>query len=173
MPPSTNSSTPATQLLSSEARKETAFATSSVVPTRPSGMPGTACSTNCDTCCSLIPRLVWYPGVGTTPGLMTLTRMFLPLRSTLHVRANERTAALLAPSDEAHQGADREEPHRHPRGGPAALSGARLRGRWRRRPDAGGRLHPRRLLQPLLLERAAADGGMPARPGQRPRRLPR
>src|SRR6267143_335571 len=111
MPPSTNSSTPATQLLSSEARKETAFATSSVVPTRPSGMPGTACSTNCDTCCSLIPRLVWYPGVGTTPGLMTLTRMFLPLKihaACARKRAHRRLAgAVDAQGHQAGRAGDR------------------------------------------------------------------
>ena len=31
------------------------------------------------------------------PGLSVLTRMLRALRSTVHVRANERTAALLAP----------------------------------------------------------------------------
>jgi hypothetical protein len=34
------------------------------------------------------------PGVAVYPGLNTLTRMSRPLRSTIQVRANERTAAL-------------------------------------------------------------------------------
>src|SRR6201981_1093759 len=33
------------------------------------------------------------PGVSVYPGLNTLTRMWRPLRSTIQVRANERTAA--------------------------------------------------------------------------------
>lgn len=79
------------QLLSSDARNTTALAISSGVPSRPSGMlveivflasdPGT---------------ISLKAGVSVGPGLTALTRMRRSLRSAVHVRANERTAALLA-----------------------------------------------------------------------------
>ena len=56
IPPSTNSSMPLTKLLSSEARKTTALAISSGVPTLPSGIVLAWLSTNSCNCSSLSPK---------------------------------------------------------------------------------------------------------------------
>jgi len=53
-PPSTNSSAPSTKLASSEARKTTALAISSAVPTRPSGVVAAACAVKPAICSSVI-----------------------------------------------------------------------------------------------------------------------
>ncbi|PYQ48997.1 MAG: hypothetical protein DMF78_19615 [Acidobacteria bacterium] len=94
-PPSTNSSVPVTKLLSSEARNTTAFAISSGLPSRPSGtMPAIAfrrCSPAPVDAASSV-----SPGVSMGPGLTAFTRMRRSFRSVVHVRANDRTAALVA-----------------------------------------------------------------------------
>src|ERR1700748_3246318 len=89
-PPSTNNSTPATKLESSEARKSAALAISSAVPIRPSG--------TIDVICDLTSSFAntSNPGVWIGPGLRTLTRICCAFRSAVQLRANERIAALVA-----------------------------------------------------------------------------
>src|SRR5271169_95098 len=94
-PPSTNNSVPVTKLLSSEARKTAPLAISSGVPSRPNGTLATRLAVNCLLSSSLCPSPL-RPGVLIGPGLIALTRIFRSLRSTVQVRANDRTAALLA-----------------------------------------------------------------------------
>jgi hypothetical protein len=93
-PPSAKTSLAVIKLLSSEARKATTFATSSSVPVRASGVMLAAYSIKLASA-SLSTSVFSCPGVGITPGLTALTRMFLPRRSDDHVRANERTAAFV------------------------------------------------------------------------------
>ena len=85
-PPSTNSSLPVTKLESLDARKRTAVAISSGLPMVPRGMR----ETNQSTACLGRPSRM---GVSMVPGLITLTRIFRALRSTVQVRA--KSAALL------------------------------------------------------------------------------
>jgi hypothetical protein len=49
---------PVMKLLSSEARKTTAFATSSAVPVRPSGVAAEACAANPVICYSVMPAVL-------------------------------------------------------------------------------------------------------------------
>ena len=95
IPPSTNSSTPVTKLLSSEARNTATLAISSASPIRPIG----TCDARPALICSSSPGELARPstpGVSIGPGLSTLTRILRSFRSTVQVRANERTAALVA-----------------------------------------------------------------------------
>ena len=88
-PPSTNSSIPVIKLLSSDARNKTAFATSSGLPIRPSGI---VFKRVVFICSSSNKRL--RTGVSVGPGLIALTRILRCLRSTVHERANDRIASL-------------------------------------------------------------------------------
>ncbi|GAA6614474.1 hypothetical protein NUACC26_002530 [Scytonema sp. NUACC26] len=81
---------PLTKLLSSDARKTTALAISSGVPTLKSGIALTWLSTNPTPKHSVL-------GVGITPGLTAFTRILRSLRSSIQLRAKERTAALVKP----------------------------------------------------------------------------
>src|SRR6266704_313398 len=94
-PPSTNSSIPVIKLLSSEARNSTALATSSGAPMRPIGVSSNICTLNCSASSFVCPTL--FPsGVSIMPGLMALTRILRPFKSSVQVRAKDRTAALAA-----------------------------------------------------------------------------
>src|SRR5262249_41174048 len=88
-------SVPVRKLLSSDARNKAAFATSSGLPSRPIGImvsrPERACST-----CSFVSPTLFQNGVLIGPGLTALTRILRSLSSTAQVRANDRTAALVA-----------------------------------------------------------------------------
>src|ERR1700720_2158248 len=90
-----NSSVPVTKVLSSEARKTAALAISSGVPKRPIG-----------TLLTILANICWpagpdcasrsYAGVLIGPGLSAFTRIFRSFKSIVQVRANDRTAALVA-----------------------------------------------------------------------------
>src|SRR5262249_30426298 len=88
-PPSTKSSMPVTKLESLDARKSAAVAISSGWPMVPRGIMTTNVSFASLGRPSKIP-------VSMVPGLSTFTRILRAFRSTVHVRANDRTAALLA-----------------------------------------------------------------------------
>src|SRR5437773_801809 len=77
------------------AKYSAAFAISSASPIRPSGTDPTMFFLNSSICCSLSPRPL-IPGVSIGPGLIALTRILRALRSTVQLRANDRTAALVA-----------------------------------------------------------------------------
>src|SRR5262249_1970645 len=94
-PPSTNSSVPVMKVLSSEARNTTAFAMSSGVPSLPSGMLLESIFKYCSPDPLEAVRSL-SPGVSIGPGLTAFTRMRRSFKSVVHVRANERTAALVA-----------------------------------------------------------------------------
>ena len=83
-------SAPATKLLSSLAKNSAAAATSSARPSRPSGIIAVSESR---TSSEMEPNIA----VSVGPGLTTLTLMPRGASSFVHVRANARTAALLAP----------------------------------------------------------------------------
>ena len=94
-PPSTNSSVPVTKVLSSEARKTAALAISS----------GVAEAAHRDAVHDALQHLLaGRPGLRQSvkagvligPGLIAFTRIFRSFRSIVQVRANERTAALVA-----------------------------------------------------------------------------
>src|SRR5882762_9428915 len=89
LPPSTNSSIPVTKLESSDARNNATFATSSGSPMRPIGMVDTIRAITSADC-----RLT--SGVLIGPGLTTFERIRRSFRSVVQVRANDRSAALLA-----------------------------------------------------------------------------
>ena len=76
-------------------RNTTAFAISSGVPNLPSG---TLLEIICLRCCPISEEdsSSLSPGVSIEPGLTAFTRMRRCFRSVVHVRANERTAALVA-----------------------------------------------------------------------------
>src|SRR5258708_32560434 len=81
-------------LASSDARKETALAISSGLPNLPSGTFFARSSfilVSASPCCQ-----VSKIGVSICPGLMVFTRMRRSFSSLVQVRANERTAALVA-----------------------------------------------------------------------------
>src|SRR5208282_2984230 len=80
---------PVTKLESSEARNNTAFATSSDSPIRPIGMVDTIRATTSEDS-----RLA--SGVLIGPGLTTFDRIRRSFRSVVQVRTKERIAALLA-----------------------------------------------------------------------------
>ena len=88
-PPSTNSSMPVTKLESLDARKRAAVAISSGRPMVPRGIM----ATNTSFASLGKPSKI---AVSMVPGLSTFTRILRAFRSTVQVRANERTAALLA-----------------------------------------------------------------------------
>src|SRR5437879_13668702 len=83
------------KLLSSDARNTTAFAIASGVPRLPSGTVLAIVLARCWPA-SEEPRSSFSPGVSVAPGLTALTRMWRSFKSDVHVRANERTAALVA-----------------------------------------------------------------------------
>src|SRR5216683_138784 len=83
------------KLLSSDARNTTAFAISSGVPNRPSGTMLLIIFRRCSPVSEEASKAL-NPGVSIEPGLTAFTRMRRGLRSVVHVRANERTAALVA-----------------------------------------------------------------------------
>ena len=95
IPPSTNSSIPVTKLLSSDARNTAAFAISSELPIRPIGTPAARFALNCPTS---------FLGRGQTAEDRRIDRArtedidpdLADLQVDVQVRANERTAALLA-----------------------------------------------------------------------------
>ena len=74
MPPSAKSSVPVTKLLSSDARKSTALATSSGAPMRPIGVSSSICTLNCSASSFVCPTEV-PSSVSMMPGLMALTRI--------------------------------------------------------------------------------------------------
>src|SRR5262249_23096242 len=90
MPPSTDKSTPFTKLESSEARNIAAVAISSGRPIFPRGIRDS------NICFPASSRTWSCIGVAIGPGLSTFTRLFLSFSSLSQVRANERSAALLA-----------------------------------------------------------------------------
>src|SRR5437870_9725885 len=90
-----NNSAPVTQLASSEARNTTALAISSAVPSLPSGTLVEIIFKRCWPV-SEEPRRPLSPGVSMEPGLTAFTRMRRSFKSVVHVRANERMAALVA-----------------------------------------------------------------------------
>ena len=71
------------------------MAISSLVPMRPMGTPLTRPALSCFSSSAFFTRLL-TPGVSIGPGLTALTRMWRSLRSAVHERAKERTAALVA-----------------------------------------------------------------------------
>jgi len=81
-----HSSIPFTKLLSSDTRKRTVLVISSGVPAHPSWMVTAWLSTNSCACSLLNPKRV-YPGVGTTPGLIALTRILRSLRPSIQLWA--------------------------------------------------------------------------------------
>ena len=100
IPPSTNNSIPVIKLLSSDARNETTFATSSGVPIRPNGTLDIILVLTCSVSFSLGAKPLTNPlrpGVSIGPGLMALTRIFLCFSSFAQERVNDRTTALVAP----------------------------------------------------------------------------
>src|SRR6202041_3705311 len=86
---------PVTKVLSSEARKTAALAISSGVPNRPIGTRFTMLSSICLPTGPDCARRS-YAGVLIGPGLTAFTRIFRSFKSIVHVRANDRTAALVA-----------------------------------------------------------------------------
>src|SRR5215213_682123 len=86
---------PVMKLLSSDARNVAAFAISSGLPIRPRGTADKRPVLNCSFCSSVSSRPSKI-GVSIGPGLMALTRILRCFRSTVQVRAKERTAALVA-----------------------------------------------------------------------------
>jgi len=94
-PTSTNHSAPVTKLASSEARNTTALAISSGVPSLPSGTLLEIFFKRCWPV-SEEPRGPLSPGVSMEPGLTAFRRMRRSFKSVVHVRANERMAALVA-----------------------------------------------------------------------------
>src|SRR6202021_2280830 len=89
-PPSTDNSTPFTKLESSEARNSAAAAISSGRPIFPRGIRDS------NICFASSVRTWSCIGVAIGPGCSTFTRIFLPLSSLSHPRANACGAALLA-----------------------------------------------------------------------------
>src|SRR6266849_6235603 len=77
---------PVMKLLSSDARNKTALATSSGSPSRPTGRSKS----------DVLNPASLQPGVLVGPGLTALTRILRAFRSRVQLRANDRTAALLA-----------------------------------------------------------------------------
>ncbi|MEY9749922.1 DNA polymerase III epsilon subunit-like protein [Bradyrhizobium japonicum] len=89
-PPSTDNSNPFTKLESSEARNSAAAAISSGRPIFPRGIRDS------NICFASSVRTWSCIGVAIGPGCITFTRIFLPLSSLSHPRANACSAALLA-----------------------------------------------------------------------------
>src|SRR5437660_5355393 len=94
-PPSTNNSVPVTKLASFEARNTTALAISSAVPSLPSGTLLEIFFKRCWPV-SEDPTRPFSPGVSMEPGLTAFTRLQRSFTAVVHVRANERMAALVA-----------------------------------------------------------------------------
>src|SRR6478672_10692092 len=90
VPPSTVSSVPLTKDASSEARKATAFATSSGRPTRPRGVMATKADRSS-------PSPAWTPSVSMMPGTTALTRTPEGPYSLAQVLVSWSSAALLEP----------------------------------------------------------------------------
>src|SRR6266404_4040787 len=70
-----------------------ALAISSGCPRRPRGTRSAKAAFSCSASAFIRPL---SPGVSITPGLTTFTRILRPFRSDVHVRANDRSAALVA-----------------------------------------------------------------------------
>jgi Metallo-beta-lactamase superfamily len=97
-PPSAVTVEPVLKLDRSLARNTAALAISSGSPNRPSGIPAMRSARNCltGTFGFVCPARLSLPGVTVGPATITLTRIPRPLSSLAHVRANDRTAALVA-----------------------------------------------------------------------------
>ena len=88
---------PVVKLLSPLAKNSTALATSSVVASRPSGMPWLRCVLNSSSLREGSASLrAISPGVSVAAGLTVLTRMPREPNSLAQMRASERTAAFVA-----------------------------------------------------------------------------
>src|SRR5258705_8807243 len=96
-PPSTHRSMPVTKELSSDARKTAACAISAGDPSRPSGMAASKFSLANAAWATGSPSFILAPiGVSVGPGLKLFMRIRRSFRSLVQLRANDRTAALVA-----------------------------------------------------------------------------
>jgi hypothetical protein len=89
IPPSTNSSMPVMKLLSSEARKRTAEASSSGEPILPNGMEAAISALNCASC-SFDGARLRRPGVSMGPGYASKLADQIKLMEELATKLSER-----------------------------------------------------------------------------------